>query len=149
MNQAQLVIVCTYSLLAAYGSYRGYTECIKKNAMGLSRGYWLYGAFVWADMLIFGIFWVLAGVISLIATDWTLFLLIIAVFWLVRSIGETIYWFNQQFSTIKRNPPERLLLYKLLKNDSVWFAYQIFWQCMTVICILLSIYLGKIWLSSI
>lgn len=147
MTDPQRFFVIAYTIIAAYGSMRGIIESKNKNSMAETWFFWPFGGFVWADMVIFGIFWLIAGVASLLLNDWILFLLIISLFWLVRSVGETIYWLLQQFSTIKRNPPERMLLYKLFKNDAVWFVYQIFWQCMTVTFILTSLYLGKQWLD--
>jgi hypothetical protein len=78
--------------------------------------------------------------------DWLLFWLIVSVFWAVRSWGETIYWLNQQFSTIERNPPKKHILYPIFHNDSVWFVHQIIWQCVTVISIVVSLYFGRLWL---
>lgn len=147
MTDPQRLFIIIYMLFAAYGAVRGILESKKQNAMGETPIFWTLGGFVWADMVVFGVFWVLLGIVALFLNDWILFLLTISLFWLVRSIGEAIYWFLQQFSTIKRNPPERLLFYKLFKNDSVWFVYQIFWQCMTVLFILCSLYIGKLWLS--
>lgn len=147
MDDPQQLFIIVYTAVAAYGAIRGIQESKKKNSMGETRIFWPFGGFVWADMVVFGIFWFAAGATSLFLNDWVLFLLIASLFWLVRSLGEMIYWFNQQFSTIKRNPPERMLFYKLFKNDSVWFVYQIFWQCATVIFIITSIYLGKLWLA--
>jgi hypothetical protein len=148
MNDAERLLILGFTAIAAYGAIRGVHESIKGRSMSETQIFWPYGGFVWADMVIFGAFWTLTGIISLLLSDWILFLFIISLFWLVRSIGETIYWFLQQFSTIKRNPPERMLLYKLFKNDAVWFVYQIFWQCITVVTIISSLYLGSYWLSS-
>lgn len=148
MTELQSLFISIFSLFAAVGSIKGFIESKKGNSLGLTYIFRPFGAFVWADMAIFGIFWALSGIVALFLQDWYLFLLIVSLFWLVRSMGETIYWFNQQFSTRKRNPPEKMLLYKIFKNDSVWFVYQIFWQCMTVVFILASLYLGKLWLST-
>jgi hypothetical protein len=119
----------------------------KKNAYGLTILLFPFGIFVWGDAVIFGLFWTLSSIATLLLKDWILFLLFISVFWLVRSAGETIYWFNQQFSPIKRNPPETLPLYKFFHNDSIWFIYQISMQCICVISIIFSIYFAHLWLG--
>jgi hypothetical protein len=122
-------------------------RCRRKQAFKPTPILYPLGAFVWGDMAVFGTFWTIVGLISYIAQDTLLFLLIYSIFWLIRSLGETIYWLNQQFSTINRNPPHKLLLHHLFHDDSVWFAYQIFWQCLTVISSLTTLYLAKLWLQ--
>ena len=111
--------------------------------------WWLFpwGAFVWGDAVVFGLFWAGVLVITYLLQDLLLLGLLTAIFWLVRSLGETIYWFNQQFSTVERNPPEKLPFYSLFKNDSVWFIYQIVWQCVTVMAIFFSVWLFHLWLK--
>lgn len=126
----------------------GFYQCHKKkNAYGYTPFLYPLGMYVWGDAAIFGIFWAGAALISLLLSDWILFLLIVSLFWLVRSVGETIYWFNQQFSTITRMKPERHLTHKIFHNDSVWFIFQIMNQCLTVITIITSVYLFHIWLK--
>ena len=120
-----------------------------KNAYGLTPSLFPWGIFVWGDAVVFGIFWFLTSLISIILKDWILFLLIICVFWVVRSLGETIYWFNQQYSNINRNQPEKYWFYKYFHNDSIWFIHQIAWQCVSVISIIFTIYLSSLWLKSI
>jgi hypothetical protein len=110
---------------------------------------WPLGIFVWGDALIFAPFWLLIAASILYFQNWNVGVLIFTIFWTVRSIGETMYWFNQQFSTITRNPPERLKGFHLVQSDAVWYLYQIFWQCIAVISIVGSIYFGAIWIGSI
>ena len=103
----------------------------------------IFGIFVWGDATVFGIFWFLASITTLLLNDWILFLLVFSVFWVVRSLGETIYWFNQQFSKVIQWPPEKLPFFKFFHNDSIWFVYQIVNQCITVVSIIVSIsYVG-------
>lgn len=124
-----------------------YETIKKKNSYGWTLGLYPLGIFFWGDAVIFGLFWVIASAISLLLEDWNLFRLIFSVFWVVRSLGEITYWLNQQFSTINRCPPEKLPGIKLFHNDSIWFIYQICWQCVAVAAIISSIYFAKIWLG--
>lgn len=126
-----------------------YETKFKRNAYGLIRPLFFIGVFVWGDAVVFCLFWILSSIITLILGSWYLFLLIFSVFWVVRSLGETIYWFNQQFSSVNRNPSKNLPLYSIFKNDSVWFVYQIIWQCVTVLSIISTIYFSDIWLRSL
>lgn len=103
----------------------------------------LIGAFVWGDALVFGPFWIIASIIVLTQQDWWLFEIIFLSFWLVRSFGETVYWLNQQFSPIKREPPEKIWFYRFIKSDAVWFIFQIWWQCLSVVSLVLLILLIK------
>jgi hypothetical protein len=128
---------------------KAYKECKKKNVYGLTKFLYPLGMFVWGDVFVFSIFWTLVSLFCVLISDLYLFFLIASLFGVVRSFGETIYWFNQQFSNINREAPERIGLYAFFQNDSVWFVQQIKNQCMTVIYLVLSIYFGVIWVKSI
>lgn len=103
---------------------------------------WL-GIFVWGDTLIIGMFWVATSIVGLIFRKWVIFLLCVSVFWIVRSMGEIIYWISQQFSAKNRNPPERLFGYKWVKNEAIWFLYQLYWQIVMVVGIVATIIICK------
>lgn len=149
MNSWQQTLIFLYAAFNFLVFFRGYYESkYKKNAYGLTRPLSFIGAFVWGDAVVFGIFWVLSSLVALALKDWYLFLLIISVFWVVRSLGETIYWFNQQFSTINRNPIRNLPWNSIFHNDSVWFIHQIIWQCVAVVSVIFSIYFANLWLNS-
>ena len=105
------------------------------------------GSFVWADHVVFGLFWTLASLLVLYFQDFLLMLLIISVFWLVRSVGESMYWFLQQFSQINRNPPESFRIHKIFHNSSVWFVHQIYWQALTVTTIITTLALAALWVK--
>lgn len=146
MENWQKGLVIVFGVITFIGSIKGLSESKnKKNAYGLTPYLFPFGIFVWGDAVVFGLFWTLVSIVVYLVQDWILFLLIFSVFWAVRSFGETIYWFNQQFSKINRNPPEKFRLYKIFHDDSVWFIFQIFFQCIAVISIIFSIYLAKIW----
>lgn len=150
MTNWQTFLIFIYSLYAFSGIVKGYIECKnKKNAFGASPFYTLLGAWVWGDVLVFGVFWLLVSLSFIfIFKNWHLYLLTQSVFWTVRSFGEINYWMNQQFSTINRNPPKNLLFHDIFHNDSIWFVYQTIWQCLGVIGIILSIYFTYLWTSS-
>lgn len=150
MGVCQRNLILIYATFAFIGFVKGFSECKnKKNSYGKAHIFNLIGAFVWGDAVVFGLFWALVSMAVLLLNDWVLFLLTLSVFWAVRSLGETIYWFNQQFSKVDRNSPEKFWFYKIFQNDSVWFVYQIYWQCVTVISIILSIYLAHLWLGNL
>jgi hypothetical protein len=154
MENWQIIIVVLFGFFGFFGFLFGLKNSWqKKNPYGLTQIYNLIGSFVWADAVIFGLFWTIVTLIILLASyyrllvdgsGWKLFLLIYSLFWLVRSIGETIYWIFEQFAVEKRNPPHTLWHSKIFPGDSAHVASQIFWQCMTVITILTSVYLIKL-----
>lgn len=148
MEHWQKLTIAIYGVVACLGFLQGYMQCKeKKNPYGLARIYNFIGAFVWADALIFGFFWTLLCLVILFFNSWYLFLLALSLFWVVRSIGEILYWMHEQFSSKSKNPPERFLLTKLLHGESVWIGYQIIWQCILVISLLFSLLFAKLWLS--
>lgn len=107
----------------------------------------MYGSFVWADHVIFGPFWFAVSIITYLINDIVLFLLVYSAFWLVRSIGEMIYWFMQQFHPRVGNEPGKFWVHRHVPGEAVWFIHQIFWQCVTVVSLILTIYLAHLWLS--
>lgn len=121
----------------------------KKNVYGLTPHLFFLGSFVWGDMIVLGPFWIIVSLISILLNNWYLFWLFVTVFWIIRSLGEVIYWLNEQFSGKNRNPPHTLKLYNMFQGDSIWFIYQLFWQCIFIFSIILSMYFGIRWLESI
>ncbi len=55
------------------------------------------GAFVWEDLLIFSIFNILLALITLYVNDYRIFILTALSFGVIRTSGETLYYFLQQF----------------------------------------------------
>jgi hypothetical protein len=141
------LLIIAWGLYALAGLLWGLKHSRQSQTNQLSPLFLPLGAFVWADAVVFGLFWLLVVGLCLLIGDWLLFLLIGSVFWAVRSLGEMIYWLNEQFSTVHRNPPEKFkFLFKFFPNDSVWFVYQIFWQCVLVISLVVSVKLFSVWL---
>lgn len=146
MNIFQISTIIVYGLISLLAFIKGFYEVYKKNNPFGEAPFLLFlGIFVWSDAVMIGLFGFLVSLICLLIGDWILFLLIISIFWVVRSLGEIIYWINEQFSPIVRNPPETLLGYKLFKNDSIWFIYQLYWQVVMVVSIVFSILLIRLW----
>ncbi len=133
-----LIIIALYSLVCFYKGFR--STYYKKNPYGLTPWFNILGAFVWADAAVFGVFFLGAAIVSLVLNSVLIFLLIFSVFWVIRSVGEQIYWFLEQFAVKHRNEPKTLTLHKYFPGDSIWVYYQIFWQCISVIAIISSVY---------
>lgn len=143
----QTIIIVLFGVYSLLGFFLGLKNTrFKKNPYGLTP--WLnpMGAFVWTDAVTFGAFFFLASVISYILQDFTLLLLIYSVFWVVRSVGESFYWFLEQFAEKHKNKPENLKGHKFFPGESIYIHYQIFWQCVSVVSIIASVYLFSLWL---
>ncbi len=94
------------------------------------------GIFVVGDALIIIPFWILLTLIAVFFHSWRIFELGASLFWVVRGFGETQYWIHEQFAADHRNDPKNLFGYSLVKSDAIWFLYQVFWQCVTVLALL-------------
>lgn len=143
----QMVIVALYGLGALFILVRGLHECYW-NKKSYEEVLWerFYGAFALGDCVIFGIFWIIISLAVLFLNDWTLFLLILSVFWTIRSLGETNFWFGMQFAPMKRYPPKYFPIYRFFHDDSVYFIQQITWQCVATLAIISSLYFGVTWI---
>jgi hypothetical protein len=150
MKQPQIIALLTTAVISFAVFLKGLVESKKGKAYELTPFLLPFGIIAWGDAVVFGLFWTGVSLVSYFLNDWILFLLIISVFWVVRSLGETIYWFNQQFSqkAYDWNKPEKLLFHSIFKNDSIWFVYQIIWQCVTVVSIIATIYFTRLWFTA-
>lgn len=119
---------------------------IKKNSYGNTWFLLPIGIFVWGDALIYSPFWIAVALISRFSQDWLLFWLTASIYMAVRGLGETMFWIQHQFSVKQIYPAKTLPGYKLVKNESIWFIYQIISQCATIVGLVASLYFGKLWL---
>jgi hypothetical protein len=148
MQHYQWIIIVLFALVNFLFFIKGYIETRKKNAFRIvPYPLMIFGIFVWGDAVVISLFLALASMASLLLWNWILFLLILTSFWLMRSIGETIYWFNHQFCVKPRYPAKYLPGFGLYQNDSIYFAIQIFVQCISVVSLILTIYLVHLWLA--
>jgi hypothetical protein len=144
MDNELMILLALYAIGALAAIVEGVREgVVKRNPFGVVRRYYFLGIFVWGDAPVLGIFWLGATALSIVLRDSTLFLLFVSIFWTVRSLGEVQYWMHEQFSAKERNKPADLWGAKWFAGDSIWFVYQIFWQCMTVVFAVWTIYLVK------
>lgn len=149
MTTFQTVFLITLIIFNVVLLFVGKYRCKNGCSFYLTRWLTPLGMFVWGDVLVLALFWLAAAIVSLVLSNWWLFLLLVSVFWLVRSSGETLYWFLQQFATKKRDAPESLVGYSLVKNESIWFIYQVMWQCLTVFSLVATIYTAYMWLGTL
>lgn len=140
-----LIFVLCYSVVGFILGFRN--TYFKKNPFGLAPYLNPLGAFVWADAVVFSAFFALSSLLALFLGNFILFCLVVSVFWVIRSIGEQIYWFLEQFAEKHKNKPRDLKMSKYFPGESIYIYYQIFWQCISVVAIIASVYFFKIFLS--
>jgi hypothetical protein len=138
----ELLFISLYGIGAlfsfVYGTYQTY---LKKNPYGLTPALLPYGIFVWGDAVLIGGFWTIASLAALYSQSVFLFLVTQAVYWMVRSAGEVMYWFLQQFAETKRDAPDSLFCHNIFPGEAIWFAYQVYWQIVLVISVVGLIFL--------
>lgn len=136
-----LVVACVSGLVWAW-SVR---EVKRGNTFKTTPWLLPIGVFVWGDGVVMGLFWILWAVLVALLNNLYASILLWSLFWIVRSLGEVIYWLNQQFSTIKRNNPKDLMGGKIF-GEGIWFIYQIIWQCVLVVMLFVSVWAFKNWM---
>lgn len=126
----------------------------KKGCDFIYRWGFFIGAFVWEDLLIFSLFHIGVSVITIIFGDFKLWLLFFVVFWLVRSAGETLYYFLQQFIQPKHHPHYINAHFESLRNifgniseQKVFIILQVTMQVVLVVSIVLLFLLLQSWSS--
>ncbi len=149
MEPWQVVVVSLYGLFSflafVVGFYQSYR---RKNPYGEFYPIILFGALVWGDAVIFGLFWTIFSAVTLLFQDWLLFLLAFSIFITIRGLGETIFLLNLQFTPMKRYPPKHWpKVFRVFGDEDVYFLCQILWQCTMVVSVIASLYLGKLWLA--
>ncbi len=147
MNICQTLFLAVFFLYSLFGFLIGLRQSKKGNTNEECPYFYLLGAFVMADVVIFGIFWMLVIMATFCIADWLLFPVVLSVFWVVRSGGEVLYWLNEQFAVNHRNKPNKFWFYAYFPNESVWFVLQIYWQCVLVVSLVSSAYFFVKWLS--
>lgn len=110
----------------------GLQKCLKGEAYSDTFMLFPFGIFVWGDSLLISTFWIVVATIYHFTKNFILTGLFFFSFWIIRSLGETIYWLIEQFSDTKRNDPKKFFYHPIFKNDSVYFVNQVFWQLVFV-----------------
>ncbi len=126
---------------------------IRRNREKVDFIYWwgfASGAFVYEDMLVFGLLHAGIALVSLLLKNNLVWLVGFLVFWIVRSAGETLYFFLQQFIVPLHHPhnigghfgPIREL-FGNISDQKCYIICQVSMQSILVISILCLIYIFK------
>ena len=143
MNELQRLVVIVYGIVSLAAFIKGFWEVkYNTNRHGLTP-FGLLGIFVWTDAVVIGLFWVLASVFVLLVDDWAVGLLILFLYWVVRSAGEALYWMLQQFADKKLDKPEDVPWHSLFPGQSVFIAQQIWWQMVLVVSLFATVLILK------
>ncbi|OGC68785.1 hypothetical protein A2415_05420 [candidate division WWE3 bacterium RIFOXYC1_FULL_39_7] len=143
---ASLIILGSVSLILSVYSI----ERIKRTPQECQFIIWWafpLGAFVWEDLLVYGFLHAVLAFFPLFLGKPELWLTFFLIFWVVRSAGETLYQFLQQFILPKHHPhyidPYLGPLRKIFGNISeqkCFILMQISMQSITVLS-LIGLYL--------
>ena len=98
----------------------------------------LFGVFVWEDLLVISIYCLIGSLSALIFQQNRIGLLFFVVFWIVRSAGEALYFFLQQFIQPKHDPHFIDEHFKFLRKVFGKLAYQ---QCLIIMQVFFQIIL--------
>lgn len=141
------IFLITLAAFNVFAFFYSLWQCAFKNNPFGRCHLAIFGSFVWGDAVVFSLFWVGLCVVTLsVVPDVNFFLFCASVFFIIRGLGETIYWLNQQFSKVDRNPPKNFWMERIFPGESVWFAYQIIWQVVTAVALIAAVYFGVKWL---
>lgn len=142
-----------FQLFLFHHSYKRVFHSKNKITFIYSWGF-IFGAFVWEDLLIFSLFHLAASLITLLSHDLRIGALFICVFWVIRASGETLYFFLQQFIVRKVYPHrisrKMIALKRLLggiSDQKCFIIMQVFQQTIIVTFATLLILLLKNWSS--
>lgn len=108
--------------------------------------YWFglpYGSFIWGDLLVFSLLWLAISLVLLKIENPRFFWIAFFAFWAVRSSGEAMYWFIQQFNPKSIPWPQlfpRVWILKGLSNKEFWVFNQVTHQSIAIASILGLIY---------
>jgi len=112
----------------------------------------LIGAFVWEDLLVFSAAFFIGTVLTLLVHDIRVGLLLLAAFWAVRSAGEALYFFLQQFHVPTHSPhaiSHHFVLFRRLfgnVHDQKCFIFmQITWQVVLTAAIAALVLISLHW----
>ena len=103
MTQAFLILFGVINLLLALYSI----PKIKQDKKSVSFIWWwafINGSVVWGDMLVFGLLHFGFAIVGILTQNITIWVICFLVFWMVRSAGETLYFFLEQFIVPKHHP---------------------------------------------
>ncbi len=102
--------------------------------------YWGFplGAFVWEDLFVFSFYGLICTLITMYFRQGRLGLLFFIIFWIVRSGGESLYFFLQQFVEPKQHPHFLQDHYTTLRKIFGNISYQ---QCSIIMQVMFQIIL--------
>lgn len=139
-----------FSLLTVISFYKIRTG--KKMVEFIYSFGFILGSFVWEDLFVISLYFVIITLISTYFSQLKLALLGFFIFWVIRGTGETIYWFLQQFILPKHYPhnvdkffvPLRRI-FGNISTQQCMIIMQVFLQTITMVSLVAVIFLLKNW----
>lgn len=113
---------------------------------------WPIGAFVWEDLFVFSLFAFIASYITIVTGDIRIGYLFFCMFWVIRSAGETLFFFLEQFipengysSPFKKHFAPLRKLFGDISDQKCFVLMQVFHQMILVISCVITITLLLNW----
>lgn len=122
-----------YAPFKKLGNKRFFSDCPKIFKMG--------GIYVWGDALLFLPFHLIVFAFSLISLRFAL--LVWAIFFSIRTLGEVMYWFLQQFGDRSYRPYD--FDFRHLDNHAIYIFYQTIMTIHATVSITALIIFIKYW----
>jgi hypothetical protein len=83
----------------------------------------VFGAFVWEDMLVFSVFWTISSLILWYLNNFKLTLVLVLLFVIFRGFGEMVYSLLGQFVAKHHRPYD--FGFAALSDESIYILYQV------------------------
>lgn len=102
-----------------------------------------FGSFIWGDLFVFSLLWFLLLCVLSKVKNVQYYFLALYSFWLIRSTGETFYWFSQQFSQIINPWPNyypHISIVNTFTPKEIWVVHQLLWQSISIASLIGLIY---------
>jgi hypothetical protein len=114
----------------------------------------ILGSFVWEDLFVISLYFLILSLFALYFAQFKLLLLGFFIFWVIRGLGETIYWFLQQFIRPRHYPHNveehfafMRRIFGSISAQQCMIIMQVFLQIITMLSTVAVIFLLKNWAS--
>ena len=144
MSSVVLFYLALHLFLFALSFYKVFKS--KEKLEFIYAWAFIFGAFVWEDLLVLSFFNIFFAFVVYILGDIKIGIIFLLVFFIVRAFGETIYYFLQQFNSLPPYPHRLHAHFKALRSilgdisdQKCFILGQVLFQCITVLSTVLLI----------
>lgn len=146
-----LISLLVLNILILFLSWKSINNSGKKITFLIKWGF-LAGIFTWEDACVICTYNTIIIILTLLVGDIRWLILGFLVFWLIRGLGETIYYFLQQFFPKKQFPHDSILkftfwnkIFGKISEQKFYILTQVSVQMVTALSLFFIILLLKYW----